>query len=582
MATPDHILIAPILIPLVAGALMLFYEERQRRFIAIVSAVAQLIVAWELLDMATHGEAIGLYLLGDWPPPFAIVLVLDRLSALMVALTAVLALPCIVFSTARWDRRGQHFHALFQFLLMGLYGAFLTGDLFNLFVFFEVLLAASYGLALHGSGTLRVRAGLHYIAINLAASLLFLIGVSLIYGVTGTLNMADLAQRVPLVPIDNRPLLAAGVAVLGVAFLVKAAMWPLCFWLPITYVAAAPPAAAMFAILSKVGLYVILRVSSLAFGTGAASLTGLGAEVLIAGGLATLVFGTLGVLASQGLGRLAGCAVLVSSGTLLAVVGISSAGGGAAMVAGALYYLVASTLAISALFLMVELIEREQGALAGILTVTAEAYGVGAESVLDEDDFREDSDGPGVAGAPTVLGLCFLTCALLLAGVPPFAGFLGKFAMLSAVLGAGEIAGRISGLSLTFTALVIVSGLAALIALVREGIRTFWVTEEDMPAVPLIELAPVLVLLALTLAMTVKAGPVMRYMEATASTLNHPHVYIDGVLGTAPVPDAPPVTALPAPAPQATAPQDGAPREILPDPAAQNPAGAPADQEPGR
>ena len=537
---PDHIIIAPVLIPLLAGALMLFYEERQRRFIAIVSAVAQLVVAWELIDMGTHTPTtIGLYLLGDWPPPFAIVLVIDRLAALMVMLTALLALPCIVFSTARWDRRGQHFHPLFQFMLMGLNGAFLTGDLFNLFVFFEVLLAASYGLALHGSGSLRVRAGLHYIAINLAASLLFLIGVSLIYGVTGTLNMADLAQRVPLIPIENRPLLAAGAAVLGLAFLVKAAMWPLCFWLPITYMAAAPPAAAMFAILSKVGVYVILRVSSLAFGAGAPHMAGLGAEVLVAGGLATLVFGTIGVLASQGLGRLAGCAVLVSSGTLLAVVGMASSAGGSAMVAGALFYLVASTLAIAALFLMVELIEREQGALAGILTVTAEAYGLGDDEVFGEDEIR-DTTGPGVAGATTVLGLCFLACALLLSGMPPLAGFLGKFAMLSAVLGSVETDGHISDVALAFTGLVILSGLAALIALVREGIRTFWASDEgELPAVPLIELAPVLVLLALTAAMTVKAGPVMRYMEATASMLNHPHVYVEGVLGTEPVPHAP-------------------------------------------
>ena len=537
---PDHIIIAPVLIPLLAGALMLFYEERQRRFIAIVSAVAQLVVAWELIDMGTHTPTtIGLYLLGDWPPPFAIVLVIDRLAALMVMLTALLALPCIVFSTARWDRRGQHFHPLFQFLLMGLNGAFLTGDLFNLFVFFEVLLAASYGLALHGSGSLRVRAGLHYIAINLAASLLFLIGVSLIYGVTGTLNMADLAQRVPLIPPESRPLLAAGAALLGIAFLVKAAMWPLCFWLPITYMAAAPPAAAMFAILSKVGVYVILRVSSLAFGAGAPHMAGLGAEVLVAGGLATLVFGTIGVLASQGLGRLAGCAVLVSSGTLLAVVGMASSAGGSAMVAGALFYLVASTLAISALFLMVELIEREQGALAGILTVTAEAYGLGDDEVFGDDKIR-DTTGPGVAGATTVLGLCFLACALLLSGMPPLAGFLGKFAMLSAVLGSVETDGHISDVALAFTGLVILSGLAALIALVREGIRTFWASDEgELPAVPLIELAPVLVLLALTAAMTVKAGPVMRYMEATASMLNHPHVYVEGVLGTEPVPHAP-------------------------------------------
>ena len=535
MNGPDHILIAPILIPLVAGALMLFYGQAQRRVIAVVSTLAQFIVALELVDMASHtATSVGLYRLGDWPPPFAIVLVLDRLSALMVLLTSILALSAVVFAMARWDRRGQHFHSLFQFLLMGLNGAFLTGDLFNLFVFFEVLLAASYGLALHGSGTLRVRAGLHYIAINLAASLLFLIGVSLIYGVTGTLNMADLAIRVPLVAAENRPLLAAGAAVLGIAFLVKAAMWPLCFWLPITYTAAPPPAAAVFAVLSKVGIYVVLRVSSLAFGTTAAQMTGLGAEVLLWGGIATLIFGTTGVLASQGLGRLAGCSVLVSSGTLLSVVGMASLGGGSTMIAAALFYLVASTIAISALFLMVELIERDESALAGILTVTAEAYGLGDEDV-EEGDARTGS-GPGVSGATTVLGICFVTCALLLAGVPPLAGVLGKFAMLSAVLSySGMGAGDVPTVGLVFTAVVILSGLAALIALVREGIQTFWAAEdEELPSVPLVELVPVIVLLALTLAMTVKAGPVMRYMEATSTSLHHPHVYVRGVLGSDP------------------------------------------------
>ena len=166
-------------------------------------------------------------------------LVLDRLSALM------LAADQRARRSPRWSSRWRagiapalHFHPLFQFLLMGLNGAFLTGDLFNLFVFFEVLLAASYGLVLHGSGSARVKAGLHYIAINLCASLLFLIGVSLIYGVTGTLNMADLALRIPALAAEQRGLLEAGAAVLGVAFLVKAAMWPLGFWLPTTYAAA--------------------------------------------------------------------------------------------------------------------------------------------------------------------------------------------------------------------------------------------------------------------------------------------------------------------------------------------------------
>ena len=409
---------------------------------------------------------------------------------------------------ARWDRRGQHFHSLFQFLLMGLNGAFLTGDLFNLFVFFEVLLAASYGLALHGSGTLRVRAGLHYIAINLAASLLFLIGVSLIYGVTGTLNMADLAARVPLVPAENRPLLAAGAAVLGVAFLVKAAMWPLCFWLPITYMAAAPPAAAMFAILSKVGVYVVLRLSSLAFGAGAAQLTGLGAEVLLAGGLATLVFGTIGVLASQGLGRLAGCSVLVSSGTLLAVVGMAGLGGGSAMVAGGA-------------LLSRRLDDRDQRALPDGRADRARA----GRARRHPDGHRRglrprrrasfDEDGPRGASVPAspaarrVLGLCFLACALLLAGHAAARGLPRqvRHALGGARLGRPRRPATFAASPSPSPALVIVSGLAALIALVREGIRTFWASEEEeLPAVPLIELAPVVVLLALTAAMTVKAG----------------------------------------------------------------------------
>ena len=536
--SPDHLLIAPILIPLVAGALMLFYEERQRRVIALVAAAALLVVAVELVDMAgvqqSGTQRVGLYLLGNWPPPFAIVLVLDRLSALMLLVTAILALPALIYAMARWDRRGQHFHSLFQFLLMGLSGAFLTGDLFNLFVFFEVLLVASYGLALHGSGPLRVRAGLHYIAVNLAASVLFLIGVSMIYGVTGTLNMADLATRVPLVPADERPFLAAGAAILGVAFLVKAAMWPLCFWLPITYMAAAPPAAAMFTVLSKVGIYVVLRLSSLAFGRAAAQMTGLGSELLIAGGFATLAFGAIGVLSSQGLGRLAGCSVLVSSGTLLAVIGLAGLGGGSPLIAAGLFYLVASTLGLSALFLMVDLIEREQGAIAAMLTVTAEAYGL-SDGELDDVE-TEAGAGPRIPGATTVLGLCFGCCALLIAGLPPLAGFLGKFTMLAATLGSGGLAeGRIAPIAIVFTALVVASGLAALIALSREGIRAFWASEGgETPAIPLIEIAPVVLLVGLSVAMTVKAGPVMRYMEATASSLNHPHVYVRGVMGYAP------------------------------------------------
>src|SRR6185503_5567967 len=230
----QHLIVAPVVLPLFAGAVMLALgRERHRILVAAINLVSTLVlvtVAVALIKTADEadGGLAGVYRLGDWPVPFAIVLVVDRLSALMLLLTSLVAAAAVVFSLARWHRAGAYFHPLFQFLLMGLNGAFLTGDLFNLFVFFELLLAASYGLLLHGSGLARVKAGLHYIVVNLAASLLFLIGVSLIYGVTGTLNMADLAARVPAIAAESRGLLEAGAGVLAVAFLLKAGMWPLC------------------------------------------------------------------------------------------------------------------------------------------------------------------------------------------------------------------------------------------------------------------------------------------------------------------------------------------------------------------
>ncbi len=209
-----HLLLAPIALPLLTAALMLLLGEDQQRLkiaLNLFSTLLGLGVAVLLLLWVHHSgdpAPLGVYLPGNWPAPFGIVLVLDRLSAMMLVLTGGVALASIIFATAHWHRAGVHFHPLFQFQLMGLDGAFLTADLFNLFVFFEIMLAASYGLLLHGSGRQRVKAGLHYIAINLAASSLFLIGVSMLYGITGTLNMADLARSIPTVA-RGRPRAAA-------------------------------------------------------------------------------------------------------------------------------------------------------------------------------------------------------------------------------------------------------------------------------------------------------------------------------------------------------------------------------------
>ncbi|WP_430244517.1 monovalent cation/H+ antiporter subunit D [Neorhizobium sp. DAR64861/K0K2] len=517
-----HLIIAPILVPLLAAAVLLFIDERQRvakAMVSLTSVVILVCVSFVLFRIESGpSDFEGVYLLGNWAAPFGIVLVLDGLSAMMLLLTALVALASLVYSMARWHTVGAHFHTMFQLLLMGVDGAFLTGDLFNLFVFFEVMLAASYGLLLHGSGPLRVKAGLHYIAVNLAAALLFLIGVSLIYGTAGTLNMADLAARIPQIEPDRRMLMEAGAGVLGIAFLIKAGMWPLCFWLPTAYSAASAPVAGVFAILSKLGIYVILRLIMLLFETGPSA--GFGSTFLLIGGIATAVFGTIGVLASQALGRLAGYSVLVSSGTLLMVLGINDG----AVSSGALLYLVSSTLTISAFFMLIELVERGQDAGASVLTVTMEAYGDA------DDDEPQEGDGVTMPGTMAILGICFAACAILLSGLPPLSGFIAKFAMLSAMMGTGAIGVPPTAAVWTLIVLVILSGVAALIAMTRVGIRTFWSSiEGTVPRVLVIEIVPVMFLLSLTLVLTVQAGPAMQYMDTTIRTLASPENYINAV-----------------------------------------------------
>lgn len=533
--SPEHLIIAPILIPMFAGAIMLLYDDRQRRAkltISLISAVALILVAAELVSRAKgdpeiSGTAIGLYLLGDWPTPMGIVLVLDRLSALMVALVAVLAIPALIYSAATWHKQGQHFHSLFQFLLMGLNGAFLTGDLFNLFVFFEVMLAASYGLLLHGSGSLRLRAGLHYIAINLLASVMFLIGIAIVYGVTGTLNMADIATRTTVLLPEERSLIHLAAVILGLAFLVKAGIWPLSFWLPTAYMAGAAPVAAMFAVNTKLGIYVILRLSMLVFGAGAGASQGFGANLLLIAGMATIVFGVLGVLASQGLPRIAAHLVVMSSGTILTVIGFALAGGGTAMLSGALFYLVSSTVATSALFLLAEPMSRDEGGIAAMLALTSDAFG----TALPEDEDTDESPGLVIPGTFAILGASFIGCVLLLAGLPPLSGFIGKFAMLSgglnpSGLGLGTPDWKIG----VFVALILLSGLATLVALVRLGVQTFWAAESEPPRILALEIAPVIALIGVTIILTFQAQAGLRYTDATARALSMPSVYIDGVL----------------------------------------------------
>lgn len=548
----SHLIVVPILLPLLSAALMLLMGETRRPWKALVNVAASLggLVVAVMLLRWVDGEGaaigtIGVYLPSNWQVPFGIVLVVDRLSALMLVVTALVSVACVLFSVARWQRAGVHFHPLFQLQLMGLNGAFLTADLFNLFVFFEVMLVASYGLLLHGSGRARVHAGLHYIAVNLLASSLFLIGVAVLYGVTGTLNMADMAQRIGLIPLNDRGLLHAGAALLGLAFLAKAALWPLNFWLVPAYAAASAPVAALFAIMTKVGVYAVLRLWTMFFPPGSGEAALFGSQALIWGGLATLGFGAIGVLASHRLSRLAGFSLIVSSGTLLAAIGFEQV----ALTGGALFYLVSSTLAASALFLLIELVERSRqtGAELELPEIAPEGtpFVVGlidtslppADANLD--DLEQALVGQTIPAAMVFLGLSFMLCTLLITGLPPLPGFLAKFAMLSALLDPGGmgVAGAAPELAAwVFLALLIGSGLAAMIALSRSGIRYFWAPQErPPPRLRVIECAPIAALLLACGALMVGAEPALRYARSAAETLHQPSRYIDAVMSTRPV-----------------------------------------------
>ena len=553
-----HLIIAPVLLPVLTAALMLALGEQRRETLAglnvgscLVGLALSILLAWSVhhgAAPASPGQTpgsigtLGIYLPANWPTPFGIVLVLDRLSSAMLLLTSVMATAALIFAVARWDRIGVPFHPLFQIQLMGLNGAFLTGDLFNLFVFFEVLLAASYGLLLHGPGRQRVGAGLHYIAINLVASSFFLVGAAMLYGVTGTLNMADLAVRIPDVAAQDQAMLHAGVAILGMAFLTKAAVWPMGFWLVPAYSAAGAPVAALFSIMTKVGIYAILRLWSLGF-SGEEGTLRWGADWLVAGGLATVAFGLLGLLQARQLGRVTGFGVMVTSGTLLAAIGFNQP----TVTGGALYYLLSSTMAAGAMFLLIELIDRNR------LLESEFPNPDDADPVpffLDEiepprdtnlDEQQEALTGRVIPASTAFLGFSFLACTLLLTGTPPLSGFIGKFMMLSGLLSTEEAGSAlqepVSTAAWVMLALVIMSGFAALVALSRTGIRMFW-TPRDRPAAQLkvLECLPIGLLLTLCLLISFRAEPLARYLQAAASELKDPHGYVQAVQGVRPLP----------------------------------------------
>lgn len=514
-----HLVIAPILLPMLTAAVTLLLGEGRLRLKAALGfacTLAGLATSLALLASATTRGPVT-YVPGGWPTAVGIAVVLDRLAALLLVLAWTLGACVLVFGAARSQRAGVHFHPLLLLELMGLSGAFLAGDLFNLFVFFEILLAASYGLLLHGAGRSRIVSGLRYVAANLLSSSLFLVGAAMLYGVTGTLNLASLADHLALVSAQDQGLLHAGAAILAVAFLVKAAGWPLNFWLVPAYSAATAPAAALFAILTEVGVYALLRTAPL-FSLGVS----LGGDALLTFGTVTAALAAMGMLGTQRPGRQAGLSVIVSAGTLLAALGL-----GRPSVTGAgLYYLASSVLSGSALFLVVDLVERWRGAGA-----PPEEPAPFLTPALVERDVNLDDEERPLIGIPfprsaAFLGYAFLACTLLVTGMPPLSSFVGKVLMLSGALSGLERGDDGPVRVWLFLALLLGTGFLSLVALTRTGIRTFWSpSRRPPPRIRLAEGLPIAALLGASLALTVCAGPVSQYTHEIARGLQQgpPH-----------------------------------------------------------
>ncbi|MZY06895.1 monovalent cation/H+ antiporter subunit D [Acinetobacter pittii] len=489
-----------------AGALKDDWRQPWRRGISLVSAIAGLITAIVYLSYASTGQ-ITVYQLSEWSAPFGIVLVLDRLSAFMLALTYALAVPVLWYASDNWDTRGRYFHAMVHFLLMGICGAFLTGDLFNLFVFFEILLMASYVLLLHGQGKPRFQLGVHYVIINLLASALFLIGLGMIYGSVGSLNMADVSRLIPSLEADQHKLAVAGSLLLFVVFGIKAAMLPVGFWLPKTYAVASTPVAAIFTIMTKVGIYSILRVNGTVFDDA------LSQEILkswlLPIGLITSLYGVIAAIGADRLRRFVGFMVLSSIGTLLTAIAMSNTQAWS----GALYYLVHSTLIGAAFYLFCGWITSQRG------------------------DFKDHLKvAPRIKQEKAAM-LTYFLIAMMMAGLPPFSGFLGKVFILQATVEA-SYQGWIIGV-------VLVVSLLSIIALTRVGFILFWRASppEEDPIHPayilyraLPERAPprndqvIYLLLAGLIAYVVFAAPIQHYTLSTAQQIQDHAVYQHSIL----------------------------------------------------
>jgi len=483
----------PVLLPLLGG-IVLWLARRSLgvgRWGSLALAAVTLGVEVALLGLV-RARGVQVMFAGGWVPPFGITLVVDLTSAIMLVVSGIVGL-CVLghaVQTLDPDRERHGFYALYQFLFMGINGAFVTGDIFNLFVFFEVMLIASYALVSLGSEPGQLRGGVHYLVTNLVSSTLFVAAVGTLYGLAGTLNLADLAVKVARAP--DPAVFTIPAAVFIVVFGVKSALFPLYFWLPASYPAAPLPVTAVFAgMLTKVGVYAVLRVFSLVFTHDPGYLH---AALLVVAGF-TMLLGVLGAVGYDNWKRILSVHIVSQVGYMIMGIGFLSVAG----LAAAIFFIVHQILVKTALFLIAGLAERATG-----------AYDLGEMG--------------GLAGRYPVMASLFMVAGLSLAGVPPLSGFFGKFLLIRAGLAQGEVA---------VVAVAIVVSFFTLYSMMKIWRYAFW--GEEKPAglrpVPAALYLPAAALVAFSVVLGLGGEALLVLSQQAAAQLLDGTAYVMAVLG---------------------------------------------------
>jgi multicomponent Na+:H+ antiporter subunit D len=494
----------PVIMPLLGAALTLLIRKHPnlQRSVSLLVLGATLAVAVALLAITAAGDPL-VVTVGGWIAPLGIVLVADRLAALMLVVSAAVTLCVLVYSIGQGMADGDDgppvsvYHPAYLILTAGVTNAFLAGDLFNLYVGFEILLAASYVLITIGATESRIRDGTTYVVVSLLSSLIFLTAIGLIYAATGTLNLAQLAGRLDALP-DGLQLGLQSMLLL--AFGIKAAVFPLSAWLPDSYPTAIAPVTAVFAgLLTKVGVYAIIRTQTLLFPHGPAP------TIILVAAFLTMIVGILGAVAQSDIKRLLSFTLVSHIGYMLFGIGLVSDAG----LAAAIFYVVHHIIIQTTLFLAAGLIERRGG------TTTLDGLG-------------------GLARLAPVLGVLFYVPALNLAGIPPFSGFLGKLGLMQAGVADG------SPLAWLLVAGSVVTSLLTLYAIGRVWNLAFWRTPRaEKPAVadavppvrvlPRLMVGSTLALVVLGTGLTVVSGPLFDVTTRAAAELLDREPYVHAV-----------------------------------------------------